>query len=266
MLDNTTTKDDKTALYAAITELILDLKGDGTLSSLQNKIGIHRNVLSAIFRVYDGQKTGNKVLTKSETPKEKELYWEMDSLITIADKLGIRVSELIRAAEDVRDGLPPWFQVRIACGHAHLHDTGQKATTELGRIFLEALGCFSYANPFPAAEEVKNERQYRRKTSSENVAEMYSEDECRYMECIAIQMFETGELRNFVDAYKACVVTSKDSYDIMKAAVNHARCENSFEGKIDDERLFEWRNGFVRVINGIWNQQRSEIMSRYEQS
>ena len=261
MLDDTTTKDDKTALYAAITELILNLKGDGTLSSLQNKIGIHRNVLSAIFRVYDGQKTGNKVLTKSEHPKEKELYWEMDSLITIADKLGIRVSELVRAAEDVRDGLPPWFQIRIACGHAHPRDIAKKATTELGRIFLEALGCFTYASPFPAEEEVKNERQYRRKTSSENVAEMYTDDECRNMECIAIQMIEAGELTGFVDAYKTFMITSKDSYGIMKTAVNHARRETSFEGKIDDKRLFEWRGGFIHEINEIWNQKRSQIMS-----
>ena len=251
-MSNEAAKTTQKALYTAITELILYLKGDGTMSSLQNMTGIHRNVLSEIFKVYNGQKTGKKVLTKSEHPKEKRLYWEMDSIITIATKLDIPVSELMRAAEDSCEKMPLWFRLRISCG------TDRRSIAELGNIFLEALGCFSYADPFQVAGAIQNMRQYHRKGSSNTpassyITESYSEGECGELKRIATQLLENGDLSEFARAYQSEKITSKDAYVVMKTAVDRVKEKRGFEGKIEPEQLYEDRSDFVKAIRESWS-------------
>ena len=246
MPDITTTTIEKD-LHTAITELILCLKGDGTVSFAQKRTGIHRNMLTAIFEVYDAQMRGETIKTKSErNPRIKNLYWGTNSIITIADKLGIRVSELIRAAEDVQDGLPPWFQRRVSRGqNAYHRNSVQRATTELGRIFLEALGCTTYVDPFLSSETKCKVRQYHKKDSSELSVSVcraeYTEEEGANLERTAIQMIEQIELNELVKAYQEEDLTSNGAFVIMKETVDRVKSETGFEGKIGGEQLFIWR-------------------------
>ena len=258
MPDSNTTEKRKD-VHTAITELVLYLKGDGTVSSVQKMIGIHRNMLSAIFEVYDAQMRGKVIQTKSEhNPRIKNLYWGTNSLITVAQKLGIPLSELIRAAEDIEvDGLPPWFQRRIS------RNVDSWSTAELGNIFLEALGCLTYAAPFPETE--KNVRQYRRRDSADSatfsstcMTESYTEVECGELKRIATQLLENGDLSEFAKAYQSEKINSKDAYVIMKTAVDHVRKKRGFEEKIQPEQLYDDRSDFVKAIQNSWNQRKSK--------
>ncbi len=138
-MGNRPKKKDGKDLHTAITELILYLKGDDTVSWLSTQIGVHRNQLTAIFEVYEKQLVGEKVLKNTKKkPVAKKLYWGTSSIIKTAQKLKVRVSEIILAAEDVQDGLPPWFQRRIS------KDTAPKSPERLEKICLEASGCLTY--------------------------------------------------------------------------------------------------------------------------
>ena len=242
-------KNNKKDLHTAITELILDLKGDGTVSSIQKKTGVHRNMLTAIFEVYDAQMNGNEVKTKSKSnPRIKNLYWGTNSLITVADTLGIRVSELVRAAEDVQDGLPPWFQRRIS------HDTAPRSKDELGHIFLEALGCLTYADPFPAAEPKKKVRQYRKKDVSESSAATRKTLKLTEKEVSTLKVFfdfllEYSDLEDFVKAYRGGEFSSNDAYFVLKTAVDEVKKYIPDEETADfSERLRKKKNELAEAI------------------
>ena len=249
MPDNIT-KDSGKDLHTAITELVLNLKGDGTVSSIQKRTGVHRNMLTAIFEVYDAQMNGNEVKTKSKSnPRIKNLYWGTNSLITVADTLGIRVSELVRAAEDVQDGLPPWFERRIS------RDTATRSKDELEHVFLEAFGCLTYVDPFPAAEPKKKVRQYRKKdapesSASTHKARCFSEEEVSnlifYIDCLV----EFPTLEDFVTAYCEGKLSSKDAFFVFKNAFDEVKL-NSQGGKTADliDRLRRWRADLVEAIN-----------------
>lgn len=243
-------KNSRKDLHTAITELILDLKGDGTVSSIQKRTGVHRNMLTAIFEVYDAQMNGNEVKTKSKSnPRIKNLYWGTNSLITVADTLGIRVSELIRAAEDVQDGLPPWFQRRIS------HDTATRSTAELGHIFLEALGCLTYVDPFPTAEPKKKERQYHKRDASGTLtstckAHVFQEEEVEKLAFYVDCLLEHPALTDFVMAYQAGEVSSKDAYFVLKKAVDEVMMGTQGDLMMDLFGLIRKRkNELVDAIN-----------------
>ena len=90
-------------LQNAITELILDLKGNGTVSSLADNLKISRNRLADIFEPYkepdEEEENSEKDSSNSQgEPKPKRLYWDLVPLIRIAHALKIRVSELICAS------------------------------------------------------------------------------------------------------------------------------------------------------------------------
>ena len=252
MLD-ATKKDREQAMHTAITELILFLKGDGTMSSVQRMTGIHRNMLAAIFFEYCKQK-GYEVHRSNS--RIKKLYWGTNSLIKIACNLGIRVSELFRAAEDVLAGLPPWFQLRIS------YNTTPHSVYELGNIFLEALGCFTYADPF--SEATKKERQYHRKDETPALSlaymvEPYTEEECCAMTRIAIQTIETSELKEFKDKYLSKDITREEAYRIIKKAVNYVRAHDRIEGKFNTDQLFGNREAFSCTIRYYWENKESEV-------
>jgi len=247
-MSDTKTLDREKDLHTAITELILFLKGDGTVSSLQKKTGIHRNMLTAIFNEYCKQR-GYEV--GPSNPRIKKLYWGTNSLITIARNLGIRVSELIQAAEDVQEGFPPWFQLRIS------HDTPPHSVYELGNIFLEALGCLTYADPFP--EVPQKERQYHRRDEILSWGpiyriEPYTKEECCSMVRIAIQTIESSELKEFKGKYLSGAITSKDCYRIMKKAVNVLREHDRIEGRFDTNQLFGNRDAFSSIIRYLFEE------------
>ena len=244
-----TIKDSRKDLHTAITELVLDLKGDGTVSSIQKRTGVHRNMLTAIFEVYNAQMNGNEVKTKSKSnPRIKNLYWGTNSLITVADTLGIRVSELVRAAEDVEDGLPPWFERRIS------RDTVPRSTDELVHVFLEALGCFSYADPFPSEEPKKKERRYHKKDTPENLAPTrwggdFTEKEVSELKYIVFPMFENSKLKELVNAYQTGAIASGDAYRILKEAiVCFVKKEKLIGQTIEPRQLFARRLEVVSAI------------------
>ena len=253
-MSNNMGKDNAQAMHTAITELVLNLKGDGTVSSVQKKIGVHRNMLTAIFEVYDAQMNGNEVKTKSKSnPRIKTLYWGTNSLITVADTLGIPLSELIRAAEDVRDGLPPWFQRRIS------RDAAPGSTDELIHVFLEALGCFSYADPFPSTEPEKKPRKYHKKNSSENInmihiTNIFSEKDVATLTLFSEMLFDPKYLvlPDFVKAYRKGKISSKDAYFTLKKAIEKVKL--GIHGGTNDltEQLRAGKSELVEVINKVF--------------
>ena len=100
----------KEDLNIAITKLILDLKGDGTVVLLADQLGIQRRTLSLALRTC--QEMEEKKMSSAEyfEMKQKEenpdfpptkISWEITSLIKLADAMGIRVSKLISEAEQV---------------------------------------------------------------------------------------------------------------------------------------------------------------------
>ena len=246
--------DNTQALHTAITELVLNLKGDGTVSSVQKKIGVHRNMLTAIFEVYDAQMRGEEVKTKSDkAPRIKTLYWGTNSLITVADTLGIPLSELIRAAEDVKDGLPPWFERRIS------RDVAPRSTAELGHIFFEALGCFSYADPFPSEEPKTKPRKYHKKDTSKNlnsihITKYFSEEDVGTLMLFTEMLFDSKHpvLPDFVKAYRKGKISSKDAYFALKKAIDKVKL--GAHGGTNDltERLRARKSELVEVINKVF--------------
>lgn len=243
-------EDKERAMHTAITELVLYLKGDGTVSSVQKMTGIHRNMLTAIFEVYDAQRRGEVIQTKSVSkPRIKNLYWGTNSLITVANTLGIPLSELIRAAEDVLDGLPPWFQRRIS------RDTVPRSNDELVHVFLEALSCFTYADPFPTAEPAKKARQYRKRNVPETAASIckariFSEEDVSNLTFYVDCLLDLSALKDFVEAYRAGAISSKDAFCALKKAVDEVK--KGAQGDLPMhlfERLRTGRTEFVAAIN-----------------
>ena len=124
-----TTKTGKKDLQTAITELVLELKGDGKIETLAGKLKMSRNRLAKVFKSYQAQMRGEK-LSATKTP-----FWGLDTLDLIAQELKIHVSDIIIAAEDVQEGLPPWFRHRISEG------AEPSSRDRFANILDEALGC-----------------------------------------------------------------------------------------------------------------------------
>ena len=227
-MTDATAKDTKKDLKIAITELILDLKRDGTLRSLADKIEIPRNRLTLIFMAYNNQQTNDHL--------NRYLDWRIAPLEMIADKLNIRVSDLIRAAEDIQDGLPPWFQFRISS-----NDTQPQSKEELTHVFLEALGCRSYGTPDPLA--VKGQRKSLRYCPSN----LFSGVEVSNLEFFAECLLDLSALSSFTEAYLADTIKSKDAYRILKKAVATVICDDEATPLL--EQLHKQKTNLIDAIN-----------------
>lgn len=212
-------------LQSAITKLILDLKGDGTVKSLADKLHVSRNRLADILVPYQApeekknrKKIGEGDSSNSQGDKPKRLCWELAPLIRIAYALKISVSELLRAAEDVQDGLPPWFQMRIS------KRTQERTTKELVNVFLEAVGCRTYGphDPLNVKSQRKLRNHYRRELMPrDNLEVFFSEIDVSQMKFFAKYLFENRFLKDsFVQHYHEGVLSSKDAYRILKQAVD----------------------------------------------
>ena len=221
-------KDSRKDLKIAITELILDLKRDGTLMSLADKIDIPRNRLTLIFMAYKNQRTNEHL--------DRCLDWRIAPLEMIADKLKIRVSDLIRAAEDIQDGLPPWFQFRISS-----NDTQPQSKEELTHVFLEAFGCRSYGTPDPLA--VKGQRKSLRYCPSNLFSGVEVSNLKFYAECL----LELSALSDFVEAYFTNEIKNKDAYRILKKAVAKVICDDEVTPLL--EQLHKKKTNLIDAIN-----------------
>ena len=211
----TTAKED---LNIAITMLILDLKGDGTVSSLADQIHVPRKTLSLALRTCQDIEEKKMSSSKYFELKQKEgkpefpptkILWELTSLIWIADTMGIRVSDLIHAAEDVQDGLPPWFQYRISW------NTTPRTQNELANIFLEAVGCRTYGPYDPLG--IIGKRKSLRGSSEDS----FSEKDVSNLRFLADCLFEHKLLEEFVKMYHAGKISSKEAYLVLKKAVDY---------------------------------------------
>ena len=203
--NNTTTEDREmnaviNKLQSAITKLILDLKGDGTVSSLADKLKLSRNRLADILVPYQApeekenrKKNGEEDASNSQGElKAKRLYWDLVPLIRIAHALKISLSDLIRAAEDVQDGLPPWFQMRITRG------ANARTTKELVNVFLEAVGCRTYGahDPLNVKSQRKLRNHYQRELMpGDNLEVFFSEIDVSQMKFFAKYLFENRVLK-----------------------------------------------------------------------
>ena len=210
-------------LQSAITELILDLKGDGTVSSLADKLNVSRNRLAEILKPYKepDEKEEKKKQDASDSQgklKAKRLYWDLVPLIRIAHALKISLSELIRAAEDVQDGLPPWFRIRIA------RNTDPRSREELVHIFLEAVGCRTYGprDPLNVKGQRKIRNHYRKDaTLGDDLEVFFSEISVSNMKFFAEFLLDHRLLKDFVEKYHEEEFSSKDAYRVLKNAVDN---------------------------------------------
>lgn len=211
----TTAKED---LNIAITKLILDLKGDGTVVLLADQLGIQRRTLSLALRTC--QEMEEKKMSSAEyfEMKQKEenpdfpptkISWEITSLIKLADAMGIRVSKLISEAEQVQDGLPPWFRKRIK------HLAAPQTQEEFNNIFLEAVGCRTYSNSPAESLNILGKRKSRRGSSKD----LFSRSDISSLRILADYLFEHAALEEFRRAYCAGAISSQDAYFILKNAI-----------------------------------------------
>ncbi len=116
----------KKDIHAAITELVIELMGEGIVQALAVRLKMSRNRLVRYIKSYNAQMKGEEY---------SPMCWDLDTLVIIAQEMKIRVSEVIRAAEDVQAGLPPWFHHRISA------DSEPNSQDRLVNISLEAVGC-----------------------------------------------------------------------------------------------------------------------------
>ena len=220
-----TTKED---LNIAITKLILDLKGDGTVSLLADQLGVQRKTLSLALRTcqemeekkmswdkYCEMKQKKSLDESCETKQKKQdfpptkISWELTSLINLADAMGIRVSKLISEAEEVQGGLPPWFKKRIK--HLAVPHTKE----EFNNVFLEAVGCRTYDYSPDESLDIIGERKSLRGSSKD----LFSYSDISNLRFIADFLFEQLEQGKFIMAYKAGVISPQDGYFVLKNAI-----------------------------------------------
>ena len=184
-------------LHTAITKTILDLKRDGTVTALAKELEIPRNRLSLLIGAYE------------DNTRERQ-YWDLEPLIKIANKIKvagrkISVSELIRVAEDVQKGLPPWFHARIS------ENTQPQTRAELVNVFLEAAGCRAYA--------MKDSLKVRgkRKSFCHYKGIVFSEDAVSVLRSFVDFTIGNGALKKeFVEAYEGGKISSTEAYQMLK--------------------------------------------------
>ncbi len=220
----------KEDLNIAITKLILDLKGDGTVSLLADQLGVQRKTLSLALRTCqemeekkmswgeycEMKQKKNSLVESCETKQKKKqdfpptkISWELTSLIKIADAMGIRVSELVSEAEEVQGGLPPWFKKRIK------HLAAPQTQEEFNNIFLEAVGCRTYSDSPAESLDITGKRKSLRGSSED----LFSYSDISNLRFLADYLFEHSEQGEFIMAYKAGVISPQDVYFVLKNAV-----------------------------------------------
>ena len=213
----TTAKED---LNIAITKLMLELKGEGTVSLLADQLGVPRKTLSLALRTCQDMEEKKMSSAEYFEMKRKEQYpefpptkilWEITSLIKVADAMRIRVSELISAAEEVQDGLPPWFKMRIK------QFAAPQTQDELNNVFLEAVGCRTYCYSPAEALSIIGKRKSLRGSSED----LFSYSEISSLKFLADYLFEHPELEEFTRAYRAGAISPQDAYRVLKKAVDN---------------------------------------------
>ena len=195
-------------LHHAITKLFLDLRGDGTVEALAKKIGVPRKRLGKIFEVYQAHLEGTEVPRSKTDPRNTRLYWELDPLIEASRNLNIPVSDIIRAAEDVQEGLPPWFHVRIS------KNTSPRTKEELTNIILEAVGCRTYAMDDPL--DVRGERR----SFKHNKTRPFPRNSVIVLQSVIDSLFGNGGLKEFLDAYEDGTITNVEAYRELKEVID----------------------------------------------
>ena len=242
-MSNTTANTTDEKLHIAITELVLDLKKDGTVGTLASKLGVSRNRLTTIFRVYDALLEGKEVPRSKTDPRPTPLCWDLDPLINISKSLGIQPSDLIRAAEDVQNGLPPWFHARIS------ENTQPQTRTELVHIFLEAAGCRTYAmhDPLRVKGARKSFSHYKRDPFARGVAAT--------VEAFINTILSNGRMNFFIDAYEEGIITSEETYLLLKTIFDPVvgNIQDTEDGDEDEafalfKHLLEMRCDFINKI------------------
>jgi hypothetical protein len=203
-MSNTTANTTDEKLHIAITELVLDLKKDGTVGTLASKLGVSRNRLTTIFRVYDALLEGKEVPRSKTDPRPTPLCWDLDPLINISKALKIPLSDFIRAAEDVKNGLPPWFHARIS------ENTQPQTRAELVNVFLEAAGCRTYAMKDPLGVRGK------RKSYCHFKGIAFSEDAASVLRYVVDFTIGGEALQEFREAYKGGKISSTETYQMLK--------------------------------------------------
>ncbi len=224
MPENTTTdstKTDNDALNIAVTKLILDLKGDGTVSLLETLTGVQRKTLSLALRTCQDMEEKKMSWDEYSEMKQKEeapefpptkISWGLTSIDKVSKAMGIRVSDFIRAAEDVQDGLPPWFQNRIRW------KTSPQTQNEFTHIFLEAVGCRTYISSDERDPlHIAGKRKSRRGSSEWG----FSDIEVSSFSFLADYLFGHPQLEEFVKAYRTGKISSKDAYHVLKEAIDY---------------------------------------------
>ena len=207
-------------LHTAITGLVLHFKGTKTIDALSKKLDMPRKRLAKLFEIYQARMKGEEVPRSKEDPTPIHLDWELKHLIKIADKLDIRLSDLIRAAEDVQDGLPPWFRIRIS------RNDSPRTKEELINIFLEAAGCYTYAMKDPLGV-TGIRRSFKHSKNNP-----FPEDAVSILKLIVNTVFGNSTMKELISAYEKEVITCVEAYWVLKSVVDTVIGDT---GNIEDE-------------------------------
>lgn len=183
----------KKDIHAAITELVIELMGEGTVQALADRLKMSRNRLVRYIQSYHAQMKGEKY-----TP----MHWDLDTLVIIAQELKIHVSDVIKAAEDVQNGLPAWFHYRISKDMPHSRE-------RLESIFLEAVGCHASGDSDPLNVRGQRKSRYR---SDKTVSKEEAFDFWKSIK----GLLAGSEMKEYIERYNEDKLSDIEAYNELK--------------------------------------------------
>ena len=201
-------------LHAAIAGVLLHFKGTKTIDSLAKAFGMPRKRLAELFGKYQAF-----VEKREPDDTEKEAEWGFKHIKDIADKLGFHLSDLIRSAEDLQEGLPPWFHARIS------ENTAPRSKEELINVVLEALGCHTYGmkdtqEKLDALVESAKSGKRKRRSFKHSANDPFPGDAAITLKLFVGFLLNTQQLKEFINAYKEGKITSEEAYRELKGVMD----------------------------------------------
>ncbi len=200
----------KKDIHAAITELVIELMGEGTVQALADRLKMSRNRLVRYIQAYHAQMKGEEY-----TP----MHWDLDTLGIIAHELKIHVSDVIKAAEDVQNGLPAWFHYRISKDMPHSRE-------RLESIFLEAVGCHASGDSDPLNVRGQRKSRYR---SDKTVSKEEAFDFWKSIK----GLLAGSEMKEYIEKYNEDKLSDIEAYNGLKIILSTLQKERGLVNKGD---------------------------------
>jgi len=144
-------------LQTALVELVLNLGDCIALATIADHLGESRNKIAKMVSCY-----------RKGKDSEKDIKWTVPMLQHLAEWVNVPLSSVIKAAEDVVEGYPPWFEIRI-------NRKTKNRERRIAYILMEALNCPHYETLIPHEEGHRRSRCTRIKDTPtpETVAALF---------------------------------------------------------------------------------------------